>query len=210
MSLTDTQRAYELIQEKIIITEMPPGAVIQEAALMAEMGLGRTPIREALKLLEAARLVTVSPRRGMFVTAINITDLTQIQEIRIVLDPLCVRLMIQRATPAELAELRDLVNRAQTASSSGDVKSLMALDHRFHCLIAKGTRNDLLMAEQEMLYNLSRRIWYFYLNRLNPDDLAFDALDEIVTALETRDVARAEQAVIRHISHFGDAIRRCL
>ncbi len=210
MSPTDTQRAYELIQEKIITTEMLPGAVIQEAALMAETGLGRTPIREALKLLEAARLVTVSPRRGMFVTTINISDLAQIQEIRSVLDPLCVRLAAARATPAEMAELRNLVNQAEAASSNGDVKALMILDCRFHYLLAKATRNDLLVAENEMLYNLSRRIWHFYLDRLNPDDLAFDALQEITGALEAGDVDTAEQAIVRHIAHFGDAIRQCL
>jgi DNA-binding GntR family transcriptional regulator len=189
---------------------MQPGSVINEATLMAETGLGRTPIREALKRLEAARLVTVSPRRGMFVTTINISDLGQIQEIRSVLDPLCVRLAIQRATAAEKAELRNLVNQAQAASVNGDVTALMDLDCRFHHLLAKATHNDLLIAENEMLYDLARRIWHFYLDRLNPDDLAFDALEEIISGLEASEVTTAEQAVMRHIVHFGNAIRKCL
>jgi DNA-binding GntR family transcriptional regulator len=210
MPPTDTKRAYELIKDKIITIAMQPGSVINEATLMAETGLGRTPIREALKRLEAARLVTVSPRRGMFVTTINISDLGQIQEIRSVLDPLCVRLAIQRATAAEKAELRNLVNQAQAASVNGDVTALMDLDCRFHHLLAKATHNDLLIAENEMLYDLARRIWHFYLDRLNPDDLAFDALEEIISGLEASEVTTAEQAVMRHIVHFGNAIRKCL
>ena len=103
MPVTDTQRAYELIRVKIITTQMPPGAVIHEGDLMAELGLGRTPIREALKLLEAQRLVSVSPRRGMFVAPINLADLGEIEEMRSVLDPLSVRLAAARIMPAVLA-----------------------------------------------------------------------------------------------------------
>jgi DNA-binding GntR family transcriptional regulator len=205
--LTDTQRAYERIKERIITTQMPPGAVIQETALMADLALGRTPIREALKLLEAEKLVVVSSRRGMFVTGVSISDLAEIQEIRSVLDPLCARLAVARITAGELAEMRSLVDTAQTVVENRDLKALMALDRRFHSLLARSACNELLAAELEMLYNLSARIWYLYLDRLDPGDLAFDALVEILGALETKDVGRAEQAILRHIREFGDAVR---
>ena len=87
---------------------------------------------------------------------------------------------------------------------------MLALDGRFHHLVALSTRNDLLAAEIEMLYNLSLRIWYFYLDRLDTSDIGFDALAEVTEALEAREAARAEQAICRHIAHFGDSIRRCL
>jgi DNA-binding GntR family transcriptional regulator len=210
MVLTDTQRAYELIKQKIITTEMPPGAVIQEAALMSELGLGRTPIREALKLLEAERLVTVSPRRGMFVTPINISDLAKLQEIRAVLDMLIVRLAAQRVTPADLAQMRAWVEQARSAKPTGDMRSLMILDQQFHQLLGESTRNELLATENERLYNLSARIWYYYLEQLCPADLALEALVEVVAALEEGDVGRAEEAMSRHISYFSDSIRKCM
>ena len=210
MVLTDTQRAYELIKQKIITTEMPPGAVIQEAALMVELGLGRTPIREALKLLEAEHLVTVSPRRGMFVTPINISDLTQLQEIRSVLDLLSARLAAARVSPAELAQLRTWVEHSRAAETTGDMRTLMALDRQFHQLLAASTHNDLLTAENERLYNLSARIWYYYLEQLCPGDLELNALVDVVTALEAGDADRAEEAVSRHISYFSESIRRCM
>ena len=218
MAVTDTQRAYELLQEKIVTTEMQPGSVIHEASLMSEIGLGRTPIREALKMLEAERLVTVSPRRGMFVTTINISDLTEIQEVRSVLDLLSVRLAAQRITNAEVAEMRALLAEIDAALKGGagngykppDMRVLMLLDTKFHRLLARSTRNSILISEIEMLYNLSRRIWYFYLDRLSPADLAFDAFPEVVDALEQRDVARAEQALSAHIADFSASIRKYL
>lgn len=210
MAPTDTQRAYEQIKEKIITTEMPPGAVIQESALMSALGLGRTPIREALKLLEAERLVTVSPRRGMFVTPINISDLAKLQEIRSVLDMLSVRLAAQRVTPADVAQMREWVEQLHVAETAGHLRDLMVLDERFHQLLASSTRNDLLAAENERLYNLSVRIWYYYLEQLCPGDLALEALVEVVEALETGDVSRAEEAMTKHIAHFSESIRKCM
>jgi DNA-binding GntR family transcriptional regulator len=205
--VTDTQRAYERIKELIITTQMPPGAVIQEAGLMAELGLGRTPIREALKLLEAEKLVVVSSRRGMFVTGVSISDLAEIQEIRSVLDLLCIRLAVMRISAAELAEVAEVVAAAQASTENPDMHALMALDRRFHALLAKASDNELLEAELNMLYNLSARIWYLYLDRLTPSDLSFDALAEILAAIETKDVGRAEQAMLRHIRDFGDTVR---
>jgi DNA-binding GntR family transcriptional regulator len=210
MAVTDTQRAYELIKQKIITTEMPPGDVIQEASLMSELGLGRTPIREALKLLEAEHLVTVSPRRGMFVMPINISDLAKLQEIRSVLDMLIVRLAAQRVTPADLTQLRAWVEQARAAEPAGDMRSLMTLDQRFHQLLGESTRNELLATVNETLYNLSARIWYYYLEQLCPGDLALDALIEVVNALEASDMSSAEQAMSRHSSDFSDSIRRCM
>jgi DNA-binding GntR family transcriptional regulator len=85
---------------------------------------------------------------------------------------------------------------------------MMALDRRFHSLLARSACNELLEAELEMLYNLSARIWYLYLDRLDQSDLAFDALVEILEALEAKDTGRAERAILSHIRDFGDAVRR--
>ena len=83
MKITDAEKAYRQIKEKIVTTKLPPGALINEADMMSELALGRTPIREAMKQLEADNLVSITPRRGMFVTDITVTDLTQIFEVRV-------------------------------------------------------------------------------------------------------------------------------
>jgi DNA-binding GntR family transcriptional regulator len=210
MAVTDAQRAYEQIKERIITTRMPPGAVIQIDELMTELSLGRTPIREALKLLEAQKLVVVSPRRGMFVADVTLTDLLQIHEIRFELDALCVCLAVDRITEDQLDELRRVVRDVDDCAGKCDQAALLQLDRRFHALIGEAAHNRLLEAETEKLYNLSLRIWYLCVSQLTPSDLAEDAFGEILAAIEARDVSRAERAMRRHILHFHESIKQYL
>jgi DNA-binding GntR family transcriptional regulator len=207
---TNTQKAYRLIKEQIITTRLPPDAVVQEAALMVELGLGRTPIREALKQLEAERLIMISPRRGAFVAGIAISDLSDIQEVRSVLDVLCVRLAVARATPAERAQIRALVERARAIRESCSADEMLVLDRRTHEAIGAACHNKFLQAEVELFYNLALRIWYFYLSRLEPCDWAEDELEQIADAMDAGDAAAAEQAMRAHILRFGESIRRHL
>jgi GntR family transcriptional regulator, rspAB operon transcriptional repressor len=210
MIVTDAQQAYDQIKERIITTRMPPGMVIQIQDLMAEICLGRTPIREALKLLEVEQLVTVSPRRGMFVTDVSVTDLLQVHEIRMDLEALCVSLAVTRIMPNELAQLRCLVQELDAAEQDGDQMSLLQLDRNFHALLAKASHNRILQTETERLYNLSLRIWYLCVNQLRSTDLAEDAFREILAACETQDRPRAEKAIRRHILMFYESIKEAL
>jgi DNA-binding GntR family transcriptional regulator len=210
MAPTDAQRAYEQTKERIITTQMPPGAVIQIDELMAELCLGRTPIREALKLLEAQKLVVVSPRRGMFVADVTLTDLLQIHEIRMELEALCACLAVERITESQLEEMRQQVREVDDCEARCDQATLLLLDRRFHALIGEAAHNRLLQAESEKLYNLSLRIWYLCVNQLVPSDLAEDAFGEILAAIETKDVTRANRAMRRHILHFYESIKQYL
>ncbi len=209
-TLTDAQRAYQQIKDRIITTAMQPGAVIQEADLMSELGLGRTPVREALKLLEAENLVVVSPRRGIFVTDVTLTDLLHVQEIRLELDSLSARLAVQRAMPVEVAELRRLIAEARKCEGHGDPQALLAIDRELHAVLREASHNRLLANECEMLFNLSLRIWYLFVRRLEPQHLAEDAFDEILEAINTGNIAQADRAMRRHIMSFGDSIKLIL
>jgi len=208
MVLTDAQRAYSQIKERIITTILKPGSVIEEAGLMSELGLGRTPIREALKLLEAERLVVVSPRRGIFVADVTLTDLRQIEEIRLELDSLCARLAVQRMTSPQLEEMRRLVAELEQADGQYTQADLLNLDRRFHALLREAADNRMLETECKMFFNLSLRIWYLFVDRLVPENLAEDAFAEILKAVESKDVQRADRAMRRHILQFGEAIKQ--
>jgi DNA-binding GntR family transcriptional regulator len=208
MVLTDAQRAYSQIRERIITTALKPGSVIEEAQLMAELGLGRTPIREALKLLEAEKLVVVSPRRGMFVADVTLTDLRQIEEIRLELDSLCVRLAVQRMTSSQMEEMRRLVIELEEAAGQYSQADLLNLDRRFHALLRDACHNQLLAGECKMFFNLSVRIWYLFVDRLTPESLAEEAFTDILAAVETKDVQRADRAIRRHIMQFGEAVKQ--
>jgi len=209
MILTDADKAYRQIKEKIITVELPPGSVIREADLMAELGLGRTPIREALKKIQAENLVTVVPRRGMFVAGITITDLQQIYEVRVELEGLCARLAVERITPEQRAAMRRLVAEMQVADPA-DKQHLITLDRRFHHLLAEAAGNRFLRSEFERFYNLSLRIWHLALNRVQSSDLDLSAHAEILSAIEAGDAERAMRRMQEHIRHFHDTIRKYL
>lgn len=206
MKLTDADRAYQLIKEKIITVEMPPGSVIRETQLMKELGLGRTPIREALMQLETQNLVEVVPRRGLFVTEIAITDLQQIYEVRVEIESLCARLAAQRFTPGDLAEMKCLVAEYQAADQS-DKKWLLDQDRRLHSLLARATGNKFLYDEFEKFYNLSIRIWHLAFNRMEAEDVDVAAHLDILAAIEAGDCDRAGQCMREHIEHFHNTIR---
>jgi DNA-binding GntR family transcriptional regulator len=206
---------------------MRPGSVIEEAVLRTELGLGRTPIREALKLLEAENLVLVSPRRGIFVADVSLRDLRELEEVRLELESLCARLAVQRMTPWQVEEMRRLVTELQAYEPERDSNhsneaidvlvrevrtapqaELLNLDRRFHALLRQGAHNELLEAECKMLFNLSLRMWYLFVDRIEPQDLAEDAFTEILAAIENKEVSRADRAMRKHILQFGESIKR--
>ena len=98
----DTQRAYERIREQIVSLELAPGTLISEQELAEQLSLGLTPVREALQWLAHDDLVVVSPRHGLYVADVNLSDLKQISELRTVLEALSARLAAQRATQDDL------------------------------------------------------------------------------------------------------------
>jgi DNA-binding GntR family transcriptional regulator len=206
MNPTDADKAYREIKGKIITVEMPPGSIIHEVQLMEALDLGRTPIREALKRLQAENLVVVAPRRGMFVAEIAITDLQQIYEVRVELESLCARLAAERITPEQLEEISCLVTEYQ-GGDRRDKKWLMTLDRRVHFLLAEAAANKFLRTEFEVFYNLSLRIWYLALNEVQPEDIDVEAHLEVLEAVKTQNAELAERRMRKHIKHFHDAIK---
>src|SRR4051795_10593826 len=94
-------RAYYAIRELIVTLELPPGSVVKEPELTQRLGIGRTPVREALRRLAQERLIEVFPRRGMLVTKVDVRDLARLCEVRAVLEPEAARLAAERAAGRE-------------------------------------------------------------------------------------------------------------
>jgi DNA-binding GntR family transcriptional regulator len=208
MKQTDAERAYQVLKEKIVTVDLPPGSVISEAYLMDELGLGRTPIREALKQLQTEDLVVVTPRRGMYVSDIAITDLIKIHEVRIEVEANCARLAAKRITPGQVDQIKNLVN--QTIQARYDMGSLISIDRSFHSLIAEAADNKFLYKDWEYYYNLSLRIWYLVLNYLQPGDVGVDDHTDILTAIHMGDVQKADQHMREHIDHFYTTVKNSL
>src|SRR2546427_12535395 len=140
---SQSEEAYQRILERIVRLEMAPGSGVNEARLRGELGIGRTPIREALQRLARENLVRSIPHRGTFVTDVNITDLARITEVRIVLEAHAARLSTEKITTAdreEMGELLELVRRGHVH----DQRDLMQLDHQIHSLGYRTAHNPVL------------------------------------------------------------------
>jgi len=208
-SLTDADRAYKLILEKIIRAEMEPGSLIQEPILMDSLGLGRTPIREALKRLQVERFVTVSPRRGIFVTPIEIRDINHIYEVRMELEALVIRLAADRATPEQIAQLEAMVDE-ENLNSLQTPYEVMDLDRGFHFLSYEASQNQYLQADLKRYYFMSQRIWYYGLRTMKLIEIGIREHVDIVSAIKAGDSQRAEKAIRTHISNFQQNIKEHL
>jgi DNA-binding GntR family transcriptional regulator len=201
--------AYHRIKQKIITLDLAPLSAIDEQALMEDLQLGRTPIREALQRLSADDLVLLAPRRGMFVADISITDLQKIFEARMVLEGFCARLAAERASPEQLAEMEALVLELSNVSD-GDNKALMSVDERFHELLYRAADNEFLSDTLKRLHALSFRIWHLVLDRLGSVRGAMEQHIQILEAVRAGDGAEAEVLVQKHISEFQEEIKAAL
>lgn len=207
MRLSD--RAHRLIRHKIITLELPPLSVINEQALMEELGLGRTPIREALQRLALEDLVFTVPRRGIFVADVSLTDLQKLFEVRMVLEGFCARLAAQRITPEQLAELEVLVAESDHVADD-DYETLMSLDEQFHRMFYRSAENEFLEACLCRLHALSLRLWWAVLHRVTHLRQAIASHGEIIPALRARDEAQAEAIMQAQLADFQAKMRAAL
>ncbi len=209
MSPTDSDLAYRRLKERIVTIDMRPGSPIREADLMTELSLGRTPIREALKRLEAEDLVISTPHRGMHVAEIAITDLMQIYEVRVELEALSARLATERVQPEQLERMRALASEYEERDLT-DLKRLFHLDRRFHLALADAAHNRFLKREIDRYYDLSLRIWHLALQFVRPSDVDVHAHLEMLDCIEAGDAEGAEEEMRGHIRHFHTTIKQYL
>ena len=203
------ERAYHAIREMIVSLELRPGAVIDERALMERLGIGRTPTREALRRLAQERLVEVYPRRGMFVTSVEIRDLASLTEVRSLLESHVARLAAERATDEDRGALEALLDELDTRADL-DTSELMALDERIHRQVYSSAHNPFLESTLEEYYVLALRIWYLALDRTRELEQAVLGHRELLEAIRDGDADRAEETMRRHVVDFGEAMRRVL
>jgi DNA-binding GntR family transcriptional regulator len=203
------ERAYLLILDQIVTLKLVPGSVIEEGRLRQELGLGRTPIREALQRLAHENLVTFVPHRGTFVSDINLTDLHRLTEVRTEMEGYAARLAADRATASDRGQMQALMAELDTIDGA-DVQTLMRLDQRIHRLVYQATRNQFLQAMLEEIFNLSLRIWFLGLDRGVWIKQAVEEHRQLLDAIVSRDAHKAESIMRQHVVGFEHAIRKVL
>ncbi|MBC7940476.1 MAG: GntR family transcriptional regulator [Chitinophagaceae bacterium] len=159
-SLTD--RAYTDIEEMIITLKLAPGSAISESELSAHLGIGRTPIREALQRLARERLVAILPRRGIVVSEINVSSQMRLLEVRREVERLIARSAARRATDDERAQFRDLAAGFEQSASAHDDIGFMRVDRDFNQLCSSASHNEFAAGAMSLMHSLSRRFWYLH------------------------------------------------
>jgi DNA-binding GntR family transcriptional regulator len=205
----DTQRAYELIREQIATLQLAPGAAINDQYLAQNLDMGLAPVREALKLLAHDDLVVITPRHGLYVSEVSVSDLEQISEMRLSLESLCARLAAQRATPDDLVIL-DALRREQADIPPEDSRRLFDVDHRFHQAVARAAHNKYLARTLDHFFGLSQRLWYLALPHLGFLPSAVSKHLDLVEAVRSGDADRAEGIMRDHVQDFYDRVRAVL
>ncbi|MDX1612801.1 MAG: GntR family transcriptional regulator [Candidatus Promineifilaceae bacterium] len=200
-----SQQAYERIKQKIVALELPPGAVIDEAALQQELELGRTPIREALKRLSLEKLVVIVPRRGMFVTDIGISDLQQLFEVRLALESLAARLAARRGGAHQWQRMAAALEGLTADSPSNE--ALIEMDKTCHELIYEAADNQFLRDTCVTHYALSLRLWHYFLRKMGAMRGAVIEHVYILEALRAGDADQAARLMEKHIRAFQEEIQ---
>jgi DNA-binding GntR family transcriptional regulator len=201
-------RAYYAIRDLIVTLELPPGAVVREPDLTARLGIGRTPVREALRRLAQERLIEVYPRRGMFVTKVDVRDLARLCEVRLALEPEAARLAAERATQADLAEMEALLGELD-GPRRRDHRALIELDERIHRAIYHASHNPFLVETLEEYYAHALRIWMVALARTDLGT-AVGSHHEVLEAIVSGNGDRAARLMREHVESFEEAVRDVL
>lgn len=208
-SLAD--RAYLTIQDKLIMLDIKPNEAIVESELASELGVGRTPVREALKRLEADRLVVSFPRRGTFATGVDVADLRDISQIRVNLEPVAARAAAETATPAVRAQLAELADATEALDVAHiDRVELMRWDLRVHRAIYRAAGNPHLEDVLVRYDNLATRIHCLFLDRLPTVAAHVGEHTELLRAIARGDADSAADIARDHVTGFEAAIRATL
>ncbi len=205
-SLSDI--AYRQIREKIVSLELPPASLIDESALAAEIGVGLTPVRQALRKLSFKNLVVILPRRGTLVADLNPSDLQKIFEMRLELEALAARLAARRATPAQITAMEDLIQQALALVETGSNQELLDIDHKMHILIAEAAHNEFLEESVDWLYSHVHRLWNIRLHQVGNLGQAIHEHKAILDAIKTGDAELAERLMYEHVNGFQIAFSR--
>ncbi|MCK9908731.1 GntR family transcriptional regulator [Microbacteriaceae bacterium K1510] len=193
-------RAYEELKERIITVYFLPGQYLNEGAICALLGLGRTPVHQALQRLEIDGLVEIMPRKGVIVLPDSIAEIIKILDSRMAVEPELARHAAERATAETAAELKALASVQKSDPDISDIDAFTTSDRAFHRKLADMSGNQVLSDFARNLHERSWRYWYLHLWQtldINGSNRQHTAIAE---AVAKRDGDTAANAMREHIS----------
>ena len=203
-----SDRAYAALRDRLITLAIAPGAAIDEDALSRDLGMGRTPVREALRRLALEGLIVVYPRRGTFASSVNITSLSDITDVRAQLEPHAAERAARLADAGDRREVAKLM--ALLADGTSSQTSLIELDARIHRFVHRCSRNPYLARDLDRYLNMSIRIWYVTFDRLPPMQDPVSEHRALLAAIANADADAARAIALEHVLAFAREMRAAL
>jgi DNA-binding GntR family transcriptional regulator len=203
-------RVYEQILLDIILSELPPGGRLDEQALARRYEAGLAGVRDALGRLALEGLVIRKARAGTTVAPLDIIELRQALEARLLIEPHCAALAARHASSEDLANLAHAFDGAAEAIRARDFRSLVAMDQRFHAAIARASRNATLARIVIPLQHKAARFWIYSMD----DDTEEERIEEInrhlavAACIAQGDAERARSMMLDVLGTFSDNMRR--
>jgi DNA-binding GntR family transcriptional regulator len=196
------ERAYLELRDRIVTLRLAPGTALREDELMAELGIGRTPLREAVKRLALDKFGAAPPRRGTYVTEVDAAAIVHITEVRAELEGYAAELAARRMDAGARLVAESLLERIERLGRGDDQEALMRLDGRIHAFVWQASGNPYLVETLERYFSLSLRVWYVVLERVPGLAHAVHDQADLLRALTGRDAARARSLMRDHVLAF--------
>jgi DNA-binding GntR family transcriptional regulator len=199
-------RVFTRLQNDILNGKYQPGESLVEMKLSEELGVSRTPVREAIRQLELEGLVQLVPNKGVTVKGISSQDIEDIYTIRMLIEGLAARWAAEKITPAELREMKEALELEEFYTRKNDAGQLMHFDSKFHDIVFKASKSKPLMQTLSTFHHYVQRARNASLN--NPDR-ARQALKEhkaIYQAIMEHDADRAEKLTTDHVRNASQSL----
>jgi len=201
---------FETLREAIINGTLRPGERLMEVQLAEDMGVSRTPVREAIRKLELEGFVIMVPRKGAYVAGISTKDIADVFEVRAALESLAAGLAAERITEEELKELNKFLMQVTVNAEIGDLEKVVQSDTEFHDLIYRASRNNRLV---QIINKLREQIQRFRITSLSYPGRIKQTLEEhkkLVEAISDRDIVRARSLAQEHIENAENSMLEAL
>lgn len=201
---------FNTLREAILKGELKPGERLMELQLASKLGVSRTPIREAIRMLEQEGLAVTIPRKGAEVAKMTEKDMEDVLQIRDALDELAASIACEQITSEELEELKYTMREFEEYTRTADVKRIAEADVRFHDIIYKATRNPKL---ENMLNNLREQMYRYRVEYLK-DEKNYPVLikehSEIVEGLSKKNKEKLTAAMHEHVKNQANAVKEII
>ena len=201
---------FNTLRQAILKGELKPGERLMEIALANKLGVSRTPVREAIRMLELEGLVIMIPRKGAQVAEITEQDLNDVLEVRLGLEELAVRFASTRITPEEIDELEQAVKEFGRLMEADDLAALAEVDVKIHEIIYSATHNQRLV---QIISNIREQMYRYrieYLKDVKSRKTLVEEHFEIYKALKAHNTDDAVKYICIHIQNQQEAILRSL